>query len=164
MKAGQSQGYELRLDFCMLKAYPIQKCKMDSFQFMVRVMRNFNIRWCSRARQGGRALINASQESGLTRETALSLSLYFALEQFFASHAHSQRVHSAAASPLSTALYTKEREGQRQTTPLFTIFTIYRLKNTCIQNSKLAQAPTVHVAMSLKKLSTSYRIAHFMQN
>ena len=38
------------------------------------------------------------------------------------------------------------------------------LKNTCIQNSKLVQAPTVHVAISLKQLSTSSRIAHFMQN
>ena len=39
-----------------------------------------------------------------------------------------------------------------------------RLKNTCIQNSKLVQAPTVHVAVSLKQLSTSSRIAHFMHN
>ena len=38
------------------------------------------------------------------------------------------------------------------------------LKNTCIQNSKLVQAPTVHVAISLKQLSTSSRTAHFMQN
>ena len=38
------------------------------------------------------------------------------------------------------------------------------LKKTCIQNSKLVQAPTVHVAISLKQLSTSSRIAHFMQN
>ena len=42
--------------------------------------------------------------------------------QFLASHAHSQRVHSAAAIPLSTALYIREREGLRETTPLFTIF------------------------------------------
>ena len=39
-----------------------------------------------------------------------------------------------------------------------------RLKNKCIQNSKLVQAPTVHVAISLKQLSTSSRIAHFMHN
>ena len=31
--------------------------------------------------------------------------------QLFASHAHSQRVHSTAANPLLIALYTKEREG-----------------------------------------------------
>ena len=30
--------------------------------------------------------------------------------------------HSAAASPVSTALYTEQREGCRETTPLFTIF------------------------------------------
>ena len=35
----------------------------------------------------------------------------FTRAQFFASHTHSQRVHSAAAGPRSTALYTKEREG-----------------------------------------------------
>ena len=33
-------------------------------------------------------------------------------------------MHSAAASPLSTALYTKEQEFYRETTPLFTIFTL----------------------------------------
>ena len=43
--------------------------------------------------------------------SALTLSLNFTRAQFFASHAHSQRVHSAAAGPLSTAFYTKEREG-----------------------------------------------------
>ena len=41
----------------------------------------------------------------------MSLRLYFTRAQFFDSHAHSQRVHSAAASPLSTVFYTKEREG-----------------------------------------------------
>ena len=42
---------------------------------------------------------------------SLSLSLHFTRAQFVASHAHSQPVHSAAARPLSTALYNKEREG-----------------------------------------------------
>ena len=38
--------------------------------------------------------------------SALSLSLHFTRAQFFASHAHSQRVLSVAAGPLTTALYT----------------------------------------------------------
>ena len=50
-------------------------------------------------------------QRGLTKSTALSLSLYFTRAQFFGSYAHTQRVHSAAAGPLSTAFYTKEREG-----------------------------------------------------
>ena len=47
-----------------------------------------------------------TKEGGLLRELALALSLQFTHAQFFASHAHSQRVHSAATDPLTTALYT----------------------------------------------------------
>ena len=43
--------------------------------------------------------------------------------QFFTSHAQFQTVHSTAAGPLTTALYSTEREGLQRTTPLFTIFT-----------------------------------------
>ena len=53
---------------------------------------------------------NESKED-YQESSALSLSLYFTGAQFFASNAHHQMVHSFAASPLSTALYTKEREG-----------------------------------------------------
>ena len=53
---------------------------------------------------------------------SIILSLHFTRAQFFANHAHSQRVHLAAARPPSTALYIKERMGYLETTPLFTIF------------------------------------------
>ena len=60
------------------------------------------------------------------------------------------------------AYHRLNREGQN------IIFRLHsghdRLKKTCIQNSQLVQAPTVHVAISLKQLSSSSRIAHFMQN
>ena len=61
------------------------------------------------------------------------------------------------------AYYRLNREGQ---TIIFSLCSGHNhlKKNTCMQNSKLVQAPTVHVAISLKQLSTSSRIAHFMQN
>ena len=37
--------------------------------------------------------------------SALTLSLHFTSAQFFANHPDSQRVHSAAAGPLTTAMY-----------------------------------------------------------
>ena len=42
----------------------------------------------------------------------------FYLAQFFASHSHYERMHSIAASPLPTALYTIEREGYRKITSI----------------------------------------------
>ena len=59
------------------------------------------------------------------------------------------------------AYHRLNREGQ---TIIFRLRSGHNRLNTCIQNSKLAQAPTAHVAISLKQLSTSSRIAHFMQN
>ena len=41
----------------------------------------------------------------------------------FSPEKHFQRVSSAAAGPLPTTLYTTEREGLKEITPLFTIFT-----------------------------------------
>ena len=60
------------------------------------------------------------------RAQSSALSLHFASAQFFVSHAHSQRVHSAAAGQLTTALYTctTELEGSREATALYTIFTL----------------------------------------
>ena len=49
-----------------------------------------------------------------------SIFTHFRRAQIFPRHAHSQRVHSASAGPLAISLYTTERE----TTPLFTIFTL----------------------------------------
>ena len=42
---------------------------------------------------------------------ALTPSLHFTHTQFFVGHAHFQKVQSAAAGPLTTALHTTEREG-----------------------------------------------------
>ena len=43
--------------------------------------------------------------------SALTLNLRFTCAQFIASHAHSERVHSAATGPLRTTMNTAEREG-----------------------------------------------------
>ena len=64
--------------------------------------------------------------------------------------------------PKTDAYYRLNREGQ---TILFRVRSGHkRLKNKCIQNSRLLQAPSVLVAISLNQLSISSRIAHFMQN
>ena len=55
---------------------------------------------------------NALLPKRINKRDRLSLkAYYFTRAQFLASHVHSQRVHSAAASPLLTAFYTKEWEG-----------------------------------------------------
>ena len=56
-------------------------------------------------------LLNITKEGGLIRELRFNSKPTFNGEQFFASHAHSQRVHLAAAGPLTTAFYTTERGG-----------------------------------------------------
>ena len=45
----------------------------------------------------------------IDKRVHLSLSAYILPVHFFASHAHSHRVYSAAVSPLSSALYTKKK-------------------------------------------------------
>ena len=81
------------------------------------------------------AWITQHDQRGLTREWALSLSLHFTRAQFFAGHDIYQRVHSSAASSLSTVLYTKGLERQREATPLFTIFTLKPQGGQCTQKS-----------------------------
>ena len=48
---------------------------------------------------------------GLTREFSSTFKPTFYRAQFFTSHAHSQRVQSAVAGQLTTALFTSELEG-----------------------------------------------------
>ena len=48
-------------------------------------------------------------QRGLTREFSTLFKPTFYPYTVFRNHDHSQRVHSVAASPRSTALYTKER-------------------------------------------------------
>ena len=79
-----------------------------------------------------------SQES-----TALSLCLHLTRAHFFSSHAHSQRVHSAAASPLSTALYTKEREGVTRDNSI--VYDFYTLATRWTVHAKNRQLSDLYV-------------------
>ena len=56
-------------------------------------------------------LSNIKECGSLMREFSSNFKPTFYPSQFFASYAHSQRVHSAATGPLTTALYTTKREG-----------------------------------------------------
>ena len=71
----------------------------------------------------------------LQESPVLTLSLHYTCAQFFASHAHSQRVHSAAAGSLTTALYSTARSGQWGTTPLFTNLRSSRPCGLCTHKS-----------------------------
>ena len=63
----------------------------------------------------------------------LTLSLQFTYAQLFANHAHSQRLHSAASGAMTTALYTTEREGLGETTPLRMIVMLSPLDGLCTE-------------------------------
>ena len=57
-------------------------------------------------------LNNCSKEGGLIGESrSNSKNTFYPCTVFSASHAHFQRVYSAAAGPLTTELFTTERDG-----------------------------------------------------
>ena len=88
--------------------------------------------------QAGRAEAEMEEDGkqrGLTREFRSNFKP--TREQFFVSHAHSQRVHSAAAGLLKTALYTSERESKADTTPLCTILRSGRQVDCARKNLQL---------------------------